>query len=591
MGIAAENIPRVREASDILSLVQSRSALRRVGRRWVGLCPFHSEKTPSFNVNAEEGLYKCFGCEASGDVFTFVQQTEGLDFVGSVEFLAARAGITLTYTSSEETGDYRRRKRLTEAVAAAAAWYHERLLSHPEAAQARSYLRSRGVEGEQVREFRLGWAPDAWETLRSSLGLPEDDLLAAGLLQQGGRGSIDAFRARIMFPVCDIRGTPVGFGGRALPDGRPPKYKNSPESPVYVKTRLLYNLHHAKESIVRSGEVVICEGYTDVLGLSSVGVENCVATCGTSLTEDHVKLLRRFTERFVLAFDADAAGAAAAERIYRWEGKYLIQTFVASLPEGSDPGDLARSDPGALQEAVSSPDPYMAFRLNRAVRGVDRSTPEGLSRAGAAALGVIDEHHDEIVRDQYLMQVADRLGLPPDQLRAAAVRMRQRPPTGEEGERSAATAPDVTARTSGIAMQVLRICAHNPDLVPGYISSDLFERPLQRAVFEALRRSDSLGAAISMLASEDAGGTAEGRLLADLAASEPTNLSVTIFGRLVHEAAEREIQDLLIRFKHTKDQTLAQRLTALKQAVDDLRLHDWEAGRSAEVAGLLRSGE
>ena len=423
MGIVNEDVARVREATDIVQLISNQVALRKAGRRWQGLCPFHTEKTPSFSVNAEEGLYYCFGCRASGDAITFVRQTEGLDFAASVEMLAGRVGITLRYDNKGEAAQHGQRKKLVDVVAAAVEWYHQRLLRHTDAGAARHYLRSRGMDGDEVRAFKVGWAPPGWDALSRALRpkASAEVLTEAGLAFENSRGSLtDNFRGRVLFPVFDARGDPVGFGGRILPgaDGPTgPKYKNTPESPLYAKSRLLYGLNWAKEAIVRESEVIVCEGYTDVIGLHAAGLPQAVATCGTALTEDHVKTLRRFADRIVLAFDADAAGSAAAERIYQWEKTHELDVHVADLPDGADPDDLARNDPDALRDAVAKAEPFLEYRIGRALGRANMATPEGRVRAADAALTVVDEHPSELVRDQYLMRVADACHLQPDRLR------------------------------------------------------------------------------------------------------------------------------------------------------------------------------
>src|SRR5579885_791680 len=304
MGIVGEDIERVRAATDFVAVAGEHIALRRAGRRWQGLCPFHAEKTPSFSINAEEGLYYCFGCGAGGDVITFVREVEHLDFAEAVERLAARAGITLRYDTAAVSEDRRRRGRLVEVMERAVDWYHQRLLSGPDGAAARAYLRSRGYDGEVVRHYRLGWAPHAWDELCRALKAPEDVLRDTGLGFKNKLGRHqDFFRARILFPIFDVRGEPVAFGGRRLegtadqgPSGPGsgvivPKYRNSPETPLYSKSKILYGLNWAKAAVVEAGEVIVCEGYTDVIGLAQAGLPSAVATCGTALADDHVRVL------------------------------------------------------------------------------------------------------------------------------------------------------------------------------------------------------------------------------------------------------------------------------------------------------------
>ncbi len=388
MGILDEDIQRVREATDMVALVTEHLQLKRVGRRWTGLCPFHTEKSPSFSVNGEEGLYYCFGCGAKGDAITFVREIEHLDFAGAVERLAGRAGLTLHYTTQGEGEGRSRKAKLVEAMEAAVAWYHERLLSSPDAAEARKYLRGRGLDGEIVRQYRIGWAPDDWDLLVRNVGIGFDRLEAVNLAMLNKRNRRqDVFRNRILFPIFDSQGDPVALGGRVLPGGEGPKYRNSSETPIYAKSKVLYGLNWAKGAIVENDEAIVCEGYTDVIGMARVGLGRAVAPCGTSLTEDHVRLLTRFGKRIVLAFDADAAGDNAAARFYEWEGKYEVDVRVAALPPGQDPGDLAQNDPDTLRRSVEESVPFLRFRFDRALAGQDTGLAGGQGpggRSGAA---------------------------------------------------------------------------------------------------------------------------------------------------------------------------------------------------------------
>src|SRR4051794_24996632 len=425
VGIVDEDVARVREATDFIALASEYVALKRVGRQWQGLCPFHAERSPSFSVNPELGVYHCFGCQAGGDVISFLRELEHLDFVDAVERLAARANITLRYDDAGNDGgrERLRRNRLFEAMEKAVEWYHERLLKAPDAAAARGYLRSRGYDGDVVRRFKLGWAPDGWDELARALHVPNEVLTDTGLgfLNRRDRQQ-DAFRGRVMFPIFDPGGKPVAFGGRILPGGDGPKYKNSQETPIYSKRRVLYGLNWAKQGVVESDEVIVCEGYTDVIGFFLAGLPRAVATCGTALADEHVRLLRKFAPRVVLAYDADAAGQAAADRVYAWEQKEQLDFGVAALPPGADPGDLARTDPAALATSVTEAKPYLAFRIERVLAAGDLRTVEGRARAATAAMAAVAEHPNELVRDQYVRQIADRCRIDVDQLRALARR-------------------------------------------------------------------------------------------------------------------------------------------------------------------------
>ncbi|HRE03577.1 MAG TPA: DNA primase, partial [Ilumatobacteraceae bacterium] len=327
MAIIDEDIEQIRAAVAIVDIVQPYVALRKSGRNWQGLCPFHAEKSPSFNVSEQMARYHCFGCGASGDVFTFIQEIEHVDFVAAVEHLAAKAGITLRYTTGGESKQRQQRKRLVAAMGQAVDWYHQRLLTGSDARLARDYLRQRGLSGDIARQFKIGWAPDDWDALSRESGVAADSLRDVGLGFLNKRNRMqDSFRARVLFPIFTDTGEPVAFGGRILPGSSDPaKYKNSAETAIYAKSRTLYGLNWAKTDIVQHNEVVVCEGYTDVIGFHIAGVPRAVATCGTALTEQHIQMLKRFASRVVLAFDADNAGQGAAERVYEWEQKFQVE--------------------------------------------------------------------------------------------------------------------------------------------------------------------------------------------------------------------------------------------------------------------------
>ena len=528
MGIPDDEVAQVRAATDIVALISEHAALKKVGRRWSGLCPFHTEKTPSFSVNAEEGFYYCFGCHASGDAISFVRAMEHLDFVDAVRLLADRAGITL-HEDRESGRDHQRRSELLDAMERAVQWYHERLLRAPDAGPARDYLRSRGYDGDVVRRFRLGWAPDDWDALATALRLPEKTLSDSGLgfVNRRGRAQ-DFFRGRVLFPICDPSGRPVALGGRVLPPRgghvpeRPePKYKNSQESPIYSKRRTLYALNWAKQGIIAQGEVVVCEGYTDVIGCFQAGVPWAVATCGTALGEEHFTLLRNFAKRIVLAYDADAAGQSATSRVYEWERKHEVDVVVADLPGGSDPGDLARSDPDALARAVKEARPFLQFRVDRMLGAGDLGTAEGRARAAEAALTAVAEHPDDLVRDQYVMQLADRCRVDAAKLRERLDHLRANPPRpsiasrrgrGRNDEPPPMEYPEDdaeafrtdagrgsdpgTALRPGPGLEALKLSVHRPEDVVDRIHAVLFADPVQRQAFVALLEHDSVHEAV-----------------------------------------------------------------------------------------------
>jgi DNA primase len=481
MAIADDDIERLRSTVSIVDVVGEFVTLRKVGRNWVGLCPFHAEKTASFNVREETGRYKCFGCDQSGDVFTFVQQHEHLDFVGAVEFLANKAGLQLTYTSSGQSRERARRRRLVEAMAAAVQWYHHRLIHDPAARPARDYLRSRGLHGDVARTFKLGWAPDEWDALSRESGIDGELLRATGLAFTNRRDRLqDSQRARVLFPIFSDTGDAVAIGGRVLPGSADPaKYKNSPETPIYSKSKTLYGLNWAKSEIVSSDQAIVCEGYTDVIGFHRVGIARAVATCGTALTEDHVRLLKRYASRVVLAFDADAAGQGAAERFYEWEQKYQVQVAVARMPGGLDPGELAQRDPEGLAAAVADAQPFLAFRLRRVIDGAPARTPEDRARLAERAMTVVNEHPHPNVRKLYAGQVASEVGLPVADLVAIAERQTRRP--------SVTVAPVRPQRwRENAEFAAIATLAQNWDSIAGWLIEELFDDDTHRRAFLVL---------------------------------------------------------------------------------------------------------
>lgn len=575
MAIADEDVAAVRAATDIVGVISQYCQLRRVGRRWVGLCPFHQERTGSFSVNAEEGLWYCFGCHARGDVISFVREVEHLDFVGAMEWLASKAGITLRYTNRSEAEGRKRRARLVEVMAGAVAWYHERLLTAGDAGPARRYLRGRGLDGDVVREYRIGWAPDGWDDLCRALELSEAVARDTGLGFRNNRNRLqDTFRARILFPIFDAQGDPVSFGGRVLPGANgsqnQPKYKNTAETPIYHKSKVLYGLHRAKAAMVSSDTAVICEGYTDVIGLHRSGVPTAVATCGTSLTDDHVALLRRYAKRLVLAFDADRAGQAAAERFYQWERDHDLEVAVADLPTGMDPADLAQRDPKRLVAAVEQASPFLRFRLDRVFAGSDLSTPEHRARAAQTALTILAEHPVDLVRDQYLMDVAGRCRIDPDRLRPRLEALGQsgRRRRGNRGQ-AAYDEPDVADQ--GPALEVLRHAVHNPDEVARWLREEAFTVPLHRHVLEALAESQANG--VKLL---DTAATTASPALADLVTrlivEEPRSEPFDAVRRLLTEVARTELANLRLTAASSDDpgDTLADS-AFLSRCIDDLR--------------------
>ncbi len=580
MGIVADDIAKVRAATDIVAVISEHTEVKRSGRQWMARCPLHGERTPSLSVSPDKGVYYCFGCQRSGDVITFVQEIEGLDFAGAVEMLAARAGIQLHYTSRDESAARGRRKRLLEAVEKARDFYHQRLLDGRDAGAARHYLRSRGYDGDLVRRWKLGWSPDDWDVLARYLKLTDDDLRDSGLgfVNRAGRQQ-DFFRGRVLFPIDDERGEVVGFGGRVMPGADGPKYLNtSTDAKTYDKSRVLYGLHEHRRQIVKEGQAVVCEGYTDVIGCAEAGIELAVATCGTALTEDHVRLLKRFSAgRLVLAFDADAAGAAAAARVYAWERQFELEVLVADLPAGQDPGDLSRSDPAELRRAVSDAVPLLKFRVDRALDGADLSTIESRARWAERAVSVVNEHPDPMVRDPSVVAIAERCHVDPDHLRRFASGGPSMAPARGDGPEGAGTEPRLTPED-----EALQLAIHRPGEVAGYLNETLFGDPVRREAFEALSEQGTVAAASDSVSPQAA------QLLHRLAVDAGSAAIDDVLARIARLTARRAMNDLRRTAASADDPALRQQcsvsLAWLKSQTE--RLEERET-RTEALAGLL----
>jgi DNA primase len=421
-----DSVDRVKEAVDMVALVSERSDLRRVGQRWVGLCPFHDERTPSFNVNPDHKRYHCFGCGVSGDAIDFVQETESLDFVGALEVLAERFNVELKREAEDPEAEQRRmrKERLLKLVDRAAVYYTRVLWESPEAAPARDYLRERGLGEEILREFRVGYSPSAWDRVVASAqrdGFRPDEIIAAGLGQQsrGRSGVIDRFRGRIMFPLSDHRGKVLGFGARRMrEDDKGPKYLNTSENELYQKGKQLFGIHLARPAAGKAGRVVAVEGYTDVIALHQAGVNEAVAIMGTAVTPDQLVGLRQAAPTIYFALDADAAGQEAMARAARAaDGSFELR--VVPLPAGTDPADLVeRAGAEAFVEllergAVSVPE----FEIKRHLAAADLSTPGGRDEAMSAVVPVIrNVPRNSATWDHLVRYVSDRLAVDPQYL-------------------------------------------------------------------------------------------------------------------------------------------------------------------------------
>ena len=421
--ISEAKINEVREQTDIVELISQYVSLKRSGVNHMGLCPFHSEKSPSFSVNSARQFFHCFGCGVGGDVFSFLMQIEGLAFPDAVRRLAERIGIDLEerILSPEEEMRQQQRERLYRVNEVTAKYFHQLLMDHPAGDTARKYMKARGYGRKAAGEYQIGFALDSWDGLKKHLeeqGLAAADARTLGLIRPGkqGRGDYDLFRGRLIFPVYDLSGQIVAFAGRVLDDSKP-KYINSPESPIYHKGRVLFGLYQARQAMRQSGEVLVVEGYFDQLALYRAGFPQVVATCGTALTADHTRILKRYVQRVILLFDQDAAGKQATFKAMTTLQEEGLPAAVIELPGGDDPDSFIQRE-GAeafrlrLEKSRSVMDLFIDDLLTEAGSGIEQK-----ARAAEKIVEQISGLSSELEQDLYLKELARRSGIDLGQLK------------------------------------------------------------------------------------------------------------------------------------------------------------------------------
>jgi len=441
-------VEEVRSRIDIVDVISEHVALRRAGRNYVGLCPFHDEDTPSFNVSPDRQMFYCFGCQKGGDVFTFVMEHRGLDFRQALELLAERAGVTLPdrALSPEQRRLQAQRKALLDVMERAARYFENLLLRAPSAEGARQYLHRRGLEAGTVRSFGLGWSEAEWDALGSALrsrGVAPDLLVEAGLVIRKEDGSTyDRFRGRLMFPIRDERGRVIAFGGRTLGDDQP-KYLNSPETPLFHKSRVLYALDRARGRMRQRDRAIIVEGYMDAVTAHQSGFEEAVASLGTALSEDQARMLVRHAGRIYIAYDADAAGDRATMRGLEHFARLgrASSVFIVRLPQGHDPDSLIRErGAAAFQALLDRAQPLVDYVFDRALQAHDVLRPEGKAQVVRLVAPWWASLESAVARSDYMRRFAERLGVDEAALRAELARL--------VGRRRAVTDPVVSGRAA-----------------------------------------------------------------------------------------------------------------------------------------------
>jgi len=488
------DVAYVRDHSAIDDVVGEYVQLKSAGGgQKKGLCPFHDEKSPSFHVTPSKGFYHCFGCQAGGDVIAFVMKMDHLSFTETVEKLAEKLGYQLTYdTSSGASAPTGRRSRIVAANLAAANFYREQL-NIPEAELGRKFLSERGFDKSAIEFFGVGYAPNEWDALTKVLrgeGFSIEELNSAGLIKEGQRGPIDRFRNRLVWPIRDISGDVVGFGARKLAsdaEDNGPKYLNTPETPVYKKSQLLYGLDIAKKEIAKSRQVVIVEGYTDVMAAHLSGITTAVATCGTAFGDDHIRILRRllmddetFRGEVIFTFDGDAAGQKAAMRAFDDDQKFVTQTYVAVEPNGLDPCELRQKGGDvAVRDLIARRVPLFEFAIRTELKKFDLNLPEGRVSALNATAPLIGKIRDASLRPEYVRSLAGWLGMDVEVVNAAVKKSATKKNTSQEVQPNQTWRPDPNEPKLALEREVLKVRLQFPALNYQWreIESNAFSHP------------------------------------------------------------------------------------------------------------------
>lgn len=482
--ISTESLERVKQAVDIVEVISAHTDLRRQGARWVGLCPFHEERTPSFSVDAGEKLYHCFGCGVGGDTIKFIEEKEGLGFAEAVELLADRYGVELEREREDPRAEAKRqqRRRLSELLDRTGSFYAAYLWDSDEAAKAREYLAQRGLGEEVLRAFAVGYAPSAWDKvlLRGQrAGFKVEELRGVGLVQRGrGGGEYDRFRSRIMFPIRDRRGRTLGFGGRAMRSDQGAKYVNTAETDFFHKSRMLYGIDLAKAAIAKAGRAVVVEGYTDVLALHQAGIEEAVGVMGTAITEDQVASLSGMVDEVVLALDADAAGQEAMLRAQRVAGDRKMRLRVAAMPSGEDPAEMMVAEGGAgrFRDLLDGALELTAFQVGLAIGRTDSTVPAERDRALDGEIAPILAGMGEgASRDDLVRQVAEKFDMEPAMVmgKVVAARPVSGGPSATTGHGDPAPAPRRTTELTSRERReraLLAMCIALPEQGKDYLA-------------------------------------------------------------------------------------------------------------------------
>lgn len=461
----ADTVDEIKQRLDITEVVSEYVKLNRAGTSWRAVCPFHKEKTPSFFVSQERQTFHCFGCDKGGDMFTFVQEMEGVEFVEAMNQLAAKAGVEVKQRNPEEAG---KKSRALEALTMAARFYYGTLNQSQTGAEALKYARDRGLTDETIKKWKVGYAPDAWDTLRKFLqkkGFKEEEMRTAGLTVSGKRGDYDRFRNRLMFPIMDHYGGIVGFTGRIMPgsDSDTAKYLNTPETPVFHKSSVVFGLQEAKQDIREAGAALLVEGQMDCISAHQAGIKTAVATSGTAFTSKHAELLKRYAPNLILAFDDDEAGHEAAKRAAVVALAADVTVRMMQIPSGKDPDEAIQENPGLFQAAVDSAAPFMDVLIRRASETFDISTGKGKKEAAAQVIPFIKKIANPVEQDHYIQQLAFTVRVDEGAVRDFVKKQRSaRGPVKKEEAKEERPTPSII----GPDERFVALLVYDPSLVP-----------------------------------------------------------------------------------------------------------------------------
>jgi len=491
-------IDEVKQRTDIVEVVSQYASLKKAGRNLTALCPFHSEKHPSFFVYPEQQSWHCFGaCNTGGDVFSFVMRKEGIDFGEVLRLLAQRAGVSLP-SRVEREGEKEEKEELYQVNEAAALYFHNLLLNSPAGEKARSYVASRGFSPQTVADFQLGFSLDSWESLKQYLmerGHSESTLLPAGLLIEAENGKThDRFRGKLMFPIHDIKGHTIGFGARALDDSMP-KYTNSPQTPTFDKSSSLYGIDLAAAAIRQQDTAIIMEGYMDVITAHQNGVTNVVASMGTSVTETQVNILKKLSKNLILALDADTAGEEAMLRGVGYENTLNAEVRVIILPEGKDPDDVIKEDVKIWQNLVDEALPIVDYTFNIVTSKLDMTTARDKSIAVERLLPIVAEIRDPVRQSHYMQKLARLVGVTERTLETALSRMKSPPVRRKTPEPTPSVARALRPLVSNPREEYcLALLIQYPELKGGQedLSPEYFESSENREILTAWQQANDL---------------------------------------------------------------------------------------------------